>query len=92
MGLGILDHEDLLNSGMLRKEGKLIAHDREVRAEIPTLVRQIYSVCTTNSEQITDLEEIMTLSNNLNINVIKDEKSKLKCKEYKWSDFKDITK
>jgi len=26
---------------MLRKEGSLVTHDREVRAEFPTVVRQI---------------------------------------------------
>lgn len=41
MGLGVIEHSDLLATGMLRRDGKLIAHDREVRTELPTLVRQV---------------------------------------------------
>jgi len=53
-GLGVIDHSDLLATGMLRREGKLVKHDREVRSEFPTLVRQVYSVCKTNSNNCKD--------------------------------------
>lgn len=63
-GLGVIDHADLLATGMLRREGKLVAHDREVRSEFPTLVRQVYSVCKTNSVQMNS-ETVFTMDTDL---------------------------
>lgn len=40
-GIGVIDHADLLATGMLRREGRLVKHDREVRSDFPTLVRQV---------------------------------------------------